>query len=121
MRYPAWNRTVGWGIVTLFLLLIFLALPSCASTDRGQYAQMNDTFIASVQVLVVAKQTGVFTDQEWNDEIKPAINLANSLLDYYNEASKTGDSSVSRSYFDRFQEVMALLRPFIVKASEARR
>jgi len=91
-----------------------LAMEGCAATPRQQYAQVQDTFITTLQVLLVAKETGEFTDEEWYDEILPLLFAADDLLTEFDNLTAAGESG--DTVLAEFHRVLLLLRPFIARA-----
>lgn len=96
------------------LLLIAALFMGCASTPREQYSDLNDAYIASVQTLIEAKQADVFTDEEWQDAILPAIVAGDALLDEYDMT--TGADQPDASVVRRLRRVLERLEPFVVRA-----
>ena len=116
------KSTYRWSLMALVMLGAFMVSPfmvsGCASTQRGKYAQLNDSFIATTEILLEAKNTGVITPEEWKNNVVPALQLASALLDQYDEATKAGDESARKTAFQRFGDVMRVLRPFVLRAME---
>jgi hypothetical protein len=105
-------------LMLVVIVSLLLALPTgCASADpHRQYAQLNDTFIAAVHVLVTARQDGVFDTEEWERDILPAIRLGDSLLTDYRAALDAGLISVEpREYLI---QLLQHLQPFIIRATQ---
>lgn len=98
------------------LLLIAALFVGCASTPREQYVNVQDAFITSVESLNEARDHGEFTEEEWQEDIRPWINLGDEALDEYDAATKAGqptdhaESKLRRAY-DK-------LAPFVQRASE---
>lgn len=119
----ATHMTVRRGWTTLLMLLsalvIAAAVTGCAATPRERFAQANDTYIAAVSALLDAKAAGAFTEQEWQEDIVPLIQLGDTILDEYDLASRTGadTGSVAR----RLSDLLARLRPFIIEATSDRK
>lgn len=97
------------------LLLIAALVAGCASTPRERYAQAQDSYIAAVQTLVDARHAGVFDQETWNEDILPAVELGNDLLDQYGAATKAGQPAENLNH--RLQNVLRTLQPYIVEAT----
>lgn len=100
----------------LAILMVFALLAGCASTPRERYSDVNDTFIAAVTTLNDAKRSGVFSDEEWNDDIVPLIRAGNELLREYDAATEAG--AETDSVAQRLSRVLARLQPYIVEATQ---
>ena len=77
------------------------------------YAHVNDTFIAAVQVLITAKQSGDITQEEWNETIYPLIDSGNKLLRQYDAIRKGGQDGTN--ILLQVQEVLKTLQPYIIR------
>lgn len=97
------------------LLVVVMLVGGCASTPREQYANVNDSFIAAVSTLTDAKTAGVFSDEEWNEDIVPLIRLGDTLLDEYDAA--TDADMPTEPITTRLQRVLTELQPFIIEAT----
>ena len=117
-RTATWKKSLMWLMVAGVIAAGGLFLPSCASSQRGKYAQMNDSFISITEILVEAKNTGLITPEEWKETIVPSLKLASDLLDQYDAATKAGDDGVRKTVLERFGDVMRILRPFVIRATE---
>lgn len=83
----------GLKRVTLgFFLLIILTslLNGCVTSPTVTYANVNDSYIATVEVLIDAQVAGKISDEDWLEDVLPLINFGDSLLDTYWEAVQAG-------------------------------
>lgn len=95
----------------LAVLFVLSALAGCSSNPRQDYAVTNDTFIATVQTLIMARDTGEFTAEEWEEEVLPQINLGNQLLRDYDAATRAGLEG--DDLLLRVQQVLVILQPYL--------
>lgn len=107
-------------LTPVVLILCFVAIATtCAtlggcssiSSPRDGYATVNDAFIGTVQVLLVARDNGQFTDEEWHTEVLPLINIGDALLDQYDEITRTGHDA--EPVLLQIRQILASLRPFV--------
>ena len=100
----------------LLAAMLFVPLAACQSTPRQQFAQVNDTFITTVQVLNVAHDQGHFTDEEWVEDIVPLVKAGNALLDQYDTVTRTGMNG--DPILIQVREILTALRPFVSRLDE---
>lgn len=90
-------------------------LQGCAATPPGRYAQVNDTFIATVQTLNQAKVSGLIDQQTWDARVLPLINSGNSLLDSYSKAVLSGQPTGSIAH--QLAQIITALQPYLLRLS----
>lgn len=112
------HRTVAiWAILLMLLVAAATLMPGCGNTTpRQDFAAVNDAYIATVQTLLVARETGEFTEEEWQDDIVPLINLGNDLLNDYDEATQA-DVPADQTLL-QINNVLRRLQPYLVRADE---
>jgi len=73
-----------------FLLCLTLLLSGCSFLQsRESYADANELFNLTVSRLLAERGESISED-EWQEEVLPLINLADSLLDAYGVATRAG-------------------------------
>jgi hypothetical protein len=100
------------------LFLLFVALTGCAafpSTPQGQFAALQDSFIAAQDVLIQARIDGVFDDGEWADIVEK-LEEGDEALDLLKLAVAENLPNDQQTFSEQLRKVLALLRPFILKA-----
>ena len=109
--------------ITLVVMVAIVALygvSGCetfqASTPQQQYAQVNDTFIATLQVLLVARGDEVITESEWQSTVLPLINTCNDLLDEYYREVKEGRPGTNT--LSKVRIALGALRPFVARMDQ---
>lgn len=98
------------------VLALTLLMAGCASSPRQQFAQVNDAYIATVQVLLEARAADVFTEEEWETEVLPLLRLGDNLLDQYDAATLAGVEA--GPLLNQVIVVLDKLRPYLVRARE---
>lgn len=96
----------------LFALLLLLSACAAPGT-RENYVQVNDAYIAAVENLTQARVQGVFTAEEWEEDILPLINEGDALLDEYDALTEYGFDAPH--VVEDLKQVLQRLRPYIVK------
>lgn len=102
----------GGGIAVLLAAIataIIIAMTAgCASFGtREHYAQVQDTYITAVDVLIEHRKAGAISDDDWKDNVLPVIERGDKLLDKYDEATREGALSEARGLG---QSIRALIR-----------
>lgn len=109
-------------LLTAFLIVMVMWMATAPSgcdttqTPRQTYATVNDTFIAATQTLIVAAETGEFTQDEWNTRVLPLINAGNDLLTQYGVVTKTGVDG--QNILFQIRDILIALQPYVVRASD---
>ena len=113
------STCIRLGAATVFVLLLAYFLTGCVSfseNPRTQYAQLNDVFIATVDVLVTARNIGEFDQDEWGSQILPLINIGHAVLEQLDAASKAGQPT--ESFILDLQEILILLNTFVERVED---
>jgi len=110
-------EAVFWGAVLGLALAIFATnMVGCSPKPEVQYAQVNDTFIATTQALIEAREDGRFDAETWENDILPLIEVGDILLDEYHAA--VAADLPTDSVLDRIRRVLGRLEPYLTRALE---
>lgn len=90
-----------------------LASPGCAATatPRERYARAQDGYIAAVSTLLRARETGAISEETWQADILPLINIGNEALNAYDAATEAGISA--EGPLETIRAVLEALAPFL--------
>ena len=104
-------------LAPLFAALILVATLTVAGCQepgtRAHYVEQQDNFITATQALISARHAGEFTQEEWEEDVLPFINLGDALLDDYDRATADGETTVHIR--EGLAYVLRQLRPLIVR------
>jgi hypothetical protein len=93
--------------------------PAGPLQDKQNYAAVNDAFISAAQTLLVARDAGVFSPEEWVEEIAPLLVVGSTLLDSYYNVLYDGNETSALELLREVRRILTELEPYIERALAA--
>lgn len=106
---PSLYLTVLMALIVVFVIYV----AGCANTPREQYGQVQDAYIAGVTILLDARTQGEISEEDWQEDILPWINLGDKALDHYDAATQAGVDAGDA--LTQVRRALQELRPFIIQ------
>lgn len=86
----------------------------CAGTSAiGTFADVQDAYIGTVDVLLEARATGSISEEEWQATVLPAIILGDAALDEWKAAILAGEDATAHDAARTVLAVLQNLSPYI--------
>jgi len=92
---------------------MLLLAAGCSTTQIGTYADVQDSYIATVDTLLEARNTGAISEDEWQEIVLPAILLGDSALDEWLVAIDHNDDASAHDYARTVLAVLQSLQPYV--------
>ena len=95
--------------VLLVASLPMLAVSGCSTAPRVQFANAQETYIATLTTLAANRDS--FTDQEWQEDILPLVNSGEAALNQFDVLTAAGLPAGSAT--TTLRQILVALEPWL--------